>query len=156
MQNVHHPPNPPLDEEFWLHDTFPRRPDVAYLRKHFYKEGRLQEHQALWILEEGRKLMKEEPNVLAVEAPVTSIKSLHICSVSCRFDDTLPRSCRRYSWSICALPILPSLVDALKLMQYDLMTLMKPAIGGSPSATRYLFLGSLPAPHRCTTSRIYR
>ena len=78
MQNVHHPPKPPLDEEFWLHDTFPRRPDVAFLRKHFYKEGRLQERQALWLLEEGRKLMKEESNVLAVEAPVTSIKHLHL------------------------------------------------------------------------------
>ena len=103
MQNVQYPPKPPLDEEFWLHDAFSRRPNVAFIRKHFYKEGRLQEHQALWILEEGRNLMKEEPNVLAVEAPVTSIKYLHLCSASCRFDDTLPRSRRKYSWSICAL-----------------------------------------------------
>lgn len=47
-----------------------------------------------------------------------------------------------------------SRIGVLKLMQYDLMTLMKPAIGGSPSTTRYLFLGSSsprrpdPQPHK--------
>ena len=115
MQSVHHPPKPPLDEEFWLHDTFPRRPDVAFLRKHFYKEGRLAEHQALWILEEGRKLMKEEPNVLAVEAPVTSIKYLHLCS-GCRLTIPYLVVVGDIHGQFVRFPMLPSLVDALKLM----------------------------------------
>lgn len=89
IQNVHHPPKPPSDEEFWLRDTFPRRPDVAFLRKHFHREGRLQEGHAVWILEEGRRLMKEEPNVLDVEAPVTSIISLHLHSAARRSDGAL-------------------------------------------------------------------
>lgn len=46
-------------------------PDAAFLRKFFHKEGRLLESQVIWLLEEGARRMREEDNVLAVEAPVT-------------------------------------------------------------------------------------
>jgi len=35
------------------------------------REGRLTEEQALFIIKEAAKLLKEEPNLLEVEAPIT-------------------------------------------------------------------------------------
>lgn len=41
---------PPTDEEFYS-KTDPSKPDIAFLKNHFYREGRLTEEQALFILE---------------------------------------------------------------------------------------------------------
>lgn len=54
-----------------------KRPDIAFLRNHFYREGRLSEEQALWILREGTKILNSEPNMLEVEAPVTVCGDVH-------------------------------------------------------------------------------
>lgn len=40
----------PTDEQFWS-KTDPTKPDIAFLKNHFYREGRLTEEQALYILE---------------------------------------------------------------------------------------------------------
>ncbi|CCA68736.1 related to phosphoprotein phosphatase 3-alpha catalytic chain [Serendipita indica DSM 11827] len=96
------PPPPPTDEQFWLVPG--QKPQAAFLRKHFFYEGKLLEHQALWIIREATRILRMEPNVLSVTSPVTICGDIH----------------GQY---------------------FDLMRLMEPAIGGSPSKTRYLFLG---------------
>jgi serine/threonine-protein phosphatase 2B catalytic subunit len=40
----------PTDEQFWSKED-PSKPDIAFLKNHFYREGRLTEEQALFILE---------------------------------------------------------------------------------------------------------
>ena len=40
----------PTDEQFWSKED-PTKPDIAFLKNHFYREGRLTEAQALYILE---------------------------------------------------------------------------------------------------------
>ncbi|KAF9012891.1 Metallo-dependent phosphatase [Hymenopellis radicata] len=37
------------------------KPDVQFLKNHFYREGRLSEEQALWILEKGTDMLRREP-----------------------------------------------------------------------------------------------
>ena len=39
---------------------------------HFYREGRISEEQALYILEKATALLKQEPNLVSVDAPATS------------------------------------------------------------------------------------
>lgn len=41
---------PPTDEQFYS-KTDPSKPDIAFLKNHFYREGRLTQEQALFILE---------------------------------------------------------------------------------------------------------
>lgn len=53
------------------------KPDIAFLKNHFYREGRLLEEQALWILEKGTELLRQEPNVLQVDAPITVCGDIH-------------------------------------------------------------------------------
>ena len=40
----------PTDEQFWDQND-PTKPNIAFLKNHFYREGRLTEEQALYILE---------------------------------------------------------------------------------------------------------
>lgn len=62
----------PTPEQFFNKRGADRtKPDVAFLKNHFYREGRLTEEQALWILEKGSDLLRKEPNVLQVDAPIT-------------------------------------------------------------------------------------
>lgn len=60
----------PTDEEFWSKER-PGLPDIKFLKDHFYREGRLTEEQALFILEKGTEILKSEPNLLEVGAPIT-------------------------------------------------------------------------------------
>jgi len=63
---------PPTPEQFWNnHGQDQSKPDVAFLKNHFYREGRLTEEQALWILEKATEVLRKEPNVLEVDAPIT-------------------------------------------------------------------------------------
>ena len=39
----------PTDEQFWSKSD-KTKPDIAFLKNHFYREGRLTEEQALYIL----------------------------------------------------------------------------------------------------------
>ncbi len=66
----------PTPEQFFANRGQDRtKPDVAFLKNHFYREGRLTEEQALWILERGTELLRKEPNVLQVDAPITGAHS---------------------------------------------------------------------------------
>ncbi|KAJ3776409.1 Metallo-dependent phosphatase-like protein [Lentinula raphanica] len=68
----------PTDEQFFNnHGQDRTKPDVGFLKNHFYREGRLSEDQALWILEKGTELLSKEPNVLNVDAPITVCGDIH-------------------------------------------------------------------------------
>ena len=47
------------------------------MKQHFYREGRLTEEQALWIIELGTNLLKKEPNLLEMDAPITVCGDVH-------------------------------------------------------------------------------
>ncbi|KAK7047874.1 3',5'-cyclic-nucleotide phosphodiesterase (PDEase) (3':5'-CNP) [Paramarasmius palmivorus] len=68
----------PTPEQFFAnHGADRSKPDIGFLKNHFYREGRLSEEQALWILEQGTELLKREPNVLSVDAPITVCGDIH-------------------------------------------------------------------------------
>lgn len=52
-------------------------PNCAFLKDHFFAEGRLQEHQAQRILAAATRLLSSEPNLLTVPAPVTVCGDVH-------------------------------------------------------------------------------
>ena len=65
----------PTPEQFYNRGGQDRsKPDVAFLKNHFYREGRLTEEQALWILEKGTEVLRKEGNVLQVDAPITGMQ----------------------------------------------------------------------------------
>jgi len=66
----------PTEEQFFSpHDR--SKPNIQFLKQHFYREGRLSEEQALWILREGTKILSEEPNLLEMDAPITVCGDVH-------------------------------------------------------------------------------
>ncbi|GMK58804.1 hypothetical protein CspeluHIS016_0602460 [Cutaneotrichosporon spelunceum] len=66
----------PSDEQFWSKQDR-SKPDIAFLKNHFYREGRLTEDQALYILEKGGEILHSEPNLLEVDAPITVCGDIH-------------------------------------------------------------------------------
>jgi serine/threonine-protein phosphatase 2B catalytic subunit len=60
----------PTDDQFFS-KTEKGKPDVAFLKNHFYREGRIKEEHALYILEKATRLLRAESNVLTVDSPVT-------------------------------------------------------------------------------------
>ncbi|KAG0170477.1 3',5'-cyclic-nucleotide phosphodiesterase (PDEase) (3':5'-CNP) [Apophysomyces sp. BC1034] len=66
----------PTDEEFWSQER-PGLPDIKFLKDHFYREGRLSEEQALYIIEKGTEILKTEQNLLEVDAPITVCGDIH-------------------------------------------------------------------------------
>lgn len=66
----------PTDEEFFSAQD-PTKPDIAFLKNHFYREGRLTDEQAIFILRRATEILKQEPNVLEVDAPITVCGDIH-------------------------------------------------------------------------------
>ncbi|KAG8706620.1 3',5'-cyclic-nucleotide phosphodiesterase (PDEase) (3':5'-CNP) [Ceratobasidium sp. 395] len=66
----------PTDAQFFSRAD-PTKPDIAFLKNHFYREGRITEEQALWIIERGTALLRAEPNLLEVDAPITVCGDVH-------------------------------------------------------------------------------
>ena len=62
--------NIPTDDQFFS-KTDRGKPDIAYLKNHFYREGRIKEDHALYIIEKATEILHTEPNLLHVDAPVT-------------------------------------------------------------------------------------
>ena len=60
----------PTEAQFFSKED-PAKPDISFLKNHFYREGRLSEEQALYILEKATDILKQEPNLISVDAPVT-------------------------------------------------------------------------------------
>jgi serine/threonine-protein phosphatase 2B catalytic subunit len=66
----------PTDDQFFEDDT-KQKPDIQFLKQHFYREGRLTEEQALWIIKKGTEILKAEPNLLEMDAPITVCGDVH-------------------------------------------------------------------------------
>lgn len=62
--------NLPTDDQFFS-KTEKGKPDIAFLKNHFYREGRIREEHALHIIEKATEILHAEPNLLHVDAPVT-------------------------------------------------------------------------------------
>ncbi|KAJ7486665.1 Metallo-dependent phosphatase-like protein [Mycena latifolia] len=69
-------PQVPTDAQFFAASD-PTKPDIAFLKNHFYREGRLSEEQALYIIEKATEVLRSEPNMLALEGPVTICGDIH-------------------------------------------------------------------------------
>ncbi|KII85433.1 hypothetical protein PLICRDRAFT_178507 [Plicaturopsis crispa FD-325 SS-3] len=68
----------PTDEDLFYLDAFGgRRPNPEYLKQHFLREGRITESQALWILDQTTQVLAREPNLVAVNSPVTICGDIH-------------------------------------------------------------------------------
>merc|ERR1719359_197790 len=68
--------HPPTDDQFYADETR-QKPNIAFLKNHFYREGRLTDEQAIFIIREASKLLREEPNLLEVDAPITVCGDIH-------------------------------------------------------------------------------
>ncbi|KAH8423553.1 3',5'-cyclic-nucleotide phosphodiesterase (PDEase) (3':5'-CNP) [Aspergillus melleus] len=66
----------PSDEQFWSPED-PSKPNLQFLKQHFYREGRLTEDQALWIIQAGSQILRSEPNLLEMDAPITVCGDVH-------------------------------------------------------------------------------
>ncbi|KAI0814627.1 Serine/threonine-protein phosphatase 2B catalytic subunit [Xylaria sp. FL0064] len=66
----------PTDEQFFEDDSH-TKPNIAFLKQHFYREGRLTDEQALWIIKMGTELLRKEPNLLEMDAPITVCGDVH-------------------------------------------------------------------------------
>ncbi|CAI7662457.1 unnamed protein product [Penicillium crustosum] len=66
----------PSDELFWSLED-PSKPNLQFLRQHLYREGRLTEDQALWIINAGSEILRSEPNLLEMDAPLTVCGDIH-------------------------------------------------------------------------------
>ncbi|KAI8659632.1 Serine/threonine-protein phosphatase [Fusarium sp. Ph1] len=66
----------PTDDQFFEDET-QTKPDIQFLKQHFYREGRLTEEQALWIIRKGTELLRAEPNLLEMDAPITVCGDVH-------------------------------------------------------------------------------
>lgn len=71
--------NKPTDAEFYIKgDSGELKPNPPFLKHHFFREGRLTEAQALFILERATVVLRQEPNMVDVKSPVTSALCIHI------------------------------------------------------------------------------
>ena len=60
----------PTDAQFFSRED-PTKPDIAFLKNHFYREGRLTEDQAMFIIKKATAILHNEPNLLEGDAPIT-------------------------------------------------------------------------------------
>ncbi|RYP81038.1 hypothetical protein DL770_006028 [Monosporascus sp. CRB-9-2] len=66
----------PRDEQFYQDETH-EKPNIQFLKQHFYREGRLTEEQVLFIIRKGTELLRAEPNLLEIDAPITICGDVH-------------------------------------------------------------------------------
>lgn len=63
----------PTEAEFFTQDERgDRKPNPAFLKEHFFKEGRLKEEQAMYIITLATRILSKESNMVEVKSPVTS------------------------------------------------------------------------------------
>lgn len=68
--------HPPTDEQLFSPQDR-SKPNLQFLKQHLYREGRLTEEQALYIINKGTELLRSEPNLLEMDAPITVCGDVH-------------------------------------------------------------------------------
>ncbi|KAJ1336661.1 hypothetical protein BSLG_006980 [Batrachochytrium salamandrivorans] len=66
----------PTDSQFYS-STDSTKPDLEFLKSHFIREGRLTNEQAVFIIKSATEIMKKEPNLLDLDAPLTVCGDIH-------------------------------------------------------------------------------
>lgn len=66
----------PSDDEFYSKNR-PGYPDMDFLKQHFLREGTLTQAQAKFILTKCMEILKKEPTVLDIDAPITVCGDIH-------------------------------------------------------------------------------
>eukprot|EP00158_Paraphelidium_tribonemae_P005815 Partr_v1_DN27540_c0_g1_i1_m30639 putative serine threonine-protein phosphatase len=66
----------PTDDEFYSKKR-PGYPDLDFVKAHFAKEGILTEPQAISVIKKATEVLRAEPTVLDVDAPVTVCGDVH-------------------------------------------------------------------------------
>ncbi|KAF8811200.1 Metallo-dependent phosphatase [Phlegmacium glaucopus] len=68
----------PTEDEFFTYDEEGnRKPNHEFLKSHFFREGRLTEQQALYILDQATAVFSKEANMVTVKSPVTICGDIH-------------------------------------------------------------------------------
>lgn len=68
----------PTEAEFFTQDERgDRKPNPAFLKEHFFKEGRLKEEQAMYIITLATRILSKESNMVEVKSPVTICGDIH-------------------------------------------------------------------------------
>lgn len=66
----------PTDTELWSTERV-GCPNLEFLKDHLRREGRLTEEQALRILKSTKDILRNEPNILRMPAPITICGDVH-------------------------------------------------------------------------------
>ena len=66
----------PTDEQFYSGPD-KSKPNLPFLKQHFCREGRLSNEQSLFILRKGAEVLRQEPNLLEMDAPITVCGDVH-------------------------------------------------------------------------------
>ncbi|KAF8552664.1 Metallo-dependent phosphatase [Imleria badia] len=72
----------PADDQLFIREYGPPGdkhmvPNVDFMKQHFFKEGKLTEKQALYILSKTTAILSREPNLVNVGSPVTICGDVH-------------------------------------------------------------------------------
>lgn len=60
------------EAEFYITDEWGHTlPNIGFLKTHFFKEGRIHEHHALWLIEHAMTLLKRDANLVQLSGAVT-------------------------------------------------------------------------------------
>jgi hypothetical protein len=71
------PSNHILTDQEFFSPLDPTKPNIEVLKKHFFHEGRISNQHALYLIHAGAQLLRSEPNVLEIDAPITVCGDVH-------------------------------------------------------------------------------